>query len=253
MSTTAESISPQKNTSGDWNAVLEEMKKQLISLEQERAVIQRRIVVVKQTIQGLVTVFGRSVICDDLRDLIRDSKRSRCEQGLTRTCAQLLAESSRALTVAELVTIIRDRYPSLFAYNNCPTSSLSTVLGRLSRYGTVQPVLNERGARAWRSAPQLATADPSLPSPEVSATNTTPTDSGTQRETVGPYIPVTSELTRACRIALLESQELASPEEIHARILRRASFSFVGIERPLAAIARALEILAEEGPNQNPS
>jgi len=243
MSTAGEPIF-KKNTSGDLSAVLEAMKKQFMTLEQERAVIRTRIVVVRQTLKGLVTVFGRRAIGSDLRYVVRDSRRSGCKPGLTSTCAQLLVESSRTLTVAELLTIMQDKYPSLFSHNNNPKASLATVLGRLSTYGTVQPVL-KAGARAWRAAPQLATADPSLPAPNVKATHTIRPASGTQPIAIGPNTRVTSELTRACRIALLESRE-AAPEEVYARIVRRASFSFNGIERPVAAIARVLEILAEE-------
>jgi hypothetical protein len=54
-------------------------------------------------------------------------------------------------------------------------------------------------------------------------------------------------LTRACRIALMEAAAFASLEEIHARIVRRGSFSFADSESPHEAIGRALNAMADLG------
>ncbi|HZQ20908.1 MAG TPA: hypothetical protein VFA90_19620 [Terriglobales bacterium] len=54
-----------------------------------------------------------------------------------------------------------------------------------------------------------------------------------------------SELSRACRIALMELGGTATAEELYAAIMRRGSFSFSLLkENPTAAIARALNAMA---------
>ncbi len=53
-------------------------------------------------------------------------------------------------------------------------------------------------------------------------------------------------LSRACRIALLESS-VASLEEIRERIARRGSFSFAEPASPDAAIIRTLNLMVEDG------
>ena len=243
--TTAAPISSQKTDSCDLHAILEVMKKQLLSLKQERTVIQKRIAMIRQTIDGLVTVFGRNV-------MLTDSARKSCRSGLTGTCSQLLTESSRALTVAELLTVMQEKHPTLLAHNSNPKASLTTVLTRLSKYGTVQRISNEKGAIAWRSTIQLAAAEPSPFATEIEATKTAQPALGKQRMFAGSRTEVMSELTRACRIALMESQEVPSLEEIYARIVRRASFSFEGMKHPLEVIAGVLELLADDASKQDP-
>ncbi|HVR26272.1 MAG TPA: hypothetical protein VMU26_23465 [Candidatus Polarisedimenticolia bacterium] len=54
-------------------------------------------------------------------------------------------------------------------------------------------------------------------------------------------------LRRACRIAVMETDEAASAEDIRSRILRRESFSFKNLEYAAVAIARTLDMMAEEG------
>ena len=55
------------------------------------------------------------------------------------------------------------------------------------------------------------------------------------------------KLRRACRIALMESDEAASTEEICSRILRRGSFPFKDLAHARATIARTLEVMARAG------
>jgi hypothetical protein len=54
-------------------------------------------------------------------------------------------------------------------------------------------------------------------------------------------------LRRACRIAVLETVEAVSNEEIYARIVRRGSFSFVNAGAAARAIAAELSSMAEQG------
>ena len=54
-------------------------------------------------------------------------------------------------------------------------------------------------------------------------------------------------LRRACRIAVMETDQAASAEDIRSRILRRGSFPFTNLEYAAVAIARTLDIMAEAG------
>src|ERR1700723_2166651 len=56
-----------------------------------------------------------------------------------------------------------------------------------------------------------------------------------------------ARLRRACRIAVMETDEAASAEDILPRILRRGSFPFKNPEYAAVAIARTLDIMAKEG------
>jgi hypothetical protein len=56
-----------------------------------------------------------------------------------------------------------------------------------------------------------------------------------------------NELTRACRIALVESEGCASIDEIRRRIARRESFVFAGPGSAKAAIHRTLRAMTASG------
>jgi hypothetical protein len=55
------------------------------------------------------------------------------------------------------------------------------------------------------------------------------------------------DLRRACRIALLETTEPVSLDEIYARILRRGSFFFASADVAAWAIGKELNAMATEG------
>jgi hypothetical protein len=59
--------------------------------------------------------------------------------------------------------------------------------------------------------------------------------------------PGRSKLERACRIALMETNEPASVETIYDRIQKRGSLTFTGYRRPLRAIALAMNALVKQG------
>jgi hypothetical protein len=59
--------------------------------------------------------------------------------------------------------------------------------------------------------------------------------------------PVHSELARACRIALIETNELVPVETIYDRIQRRGSFSFAGYKHPFRAIVLAMSAMVKQG------
>jgi hypothetical protein len=54
-------------------------------------------------------------------------------------------------------------------------------------------------------------------------------------------------LRRACRIAVMETDQAASAEDIRSRILRRGSFPITNLEYAAIAIARTLDMMVEAG------
>ena len=59
--------------------------------------------------------------------------------------------------------------------------------------------------------------------------------------------PPRSELERACRIALLETEQPESVESIYERIVRRESLQFFSYKRPFQVIASAMSTLVRRG------
>jgi hypothetical protein len=63
----------------------------------------------------------------------------------------------------------------------------------------------------------------------------------------GYTCPVDSKLGRACRIALMETNEAVSVETIYDRIARRGSFTFVDYKHPFRAIVLAMSAMVRDG------
>jgi predicted nucleic acid-binding protein len=56
-----------------------------------------------------------------------------------------------------------------------------------------------------------------------------------------------SDLRRACRIALMETSEAVSRQEVYERIVRRGSFSFADTQIAASSILKELNALTERG------
>jgi hypothetical protein len=76
-----------------------------------------------------------------------------------------------------------------------------------------------------------------------------PVGRGARRSQVngGGKRPMRWELERACRIALMETNEPASAEKVYDRIHKRGSLTFAGYKRPFRAIALAMNALVKQG------
>jgi hypothetical protein len=69
----------------------------------------------------------------------------------------------------------------------------------------------------------------------------------TKTELRGKASISSERLRRACRIAVMETDEAASTDDIRSRILRRGSFPFTNLEYAAVAIARTLDMMVEAG------
>lgn len=71
---------------------------------------------------------------------------------------------------------------------------------------------------------------------------------GSGADPTQPLSSVYDELTRACRIALMEAGGTANASQIQSLIAQRGSFSFSRVqEAPLESVIRTLEIMCQAG------
>ncbi len=128
--------------------VIAEMHREFHSLLLQRAAILRRIGTIKQIINGLSNIFGDQVVGGGPPEYA-DRRSSHRHRGFTDTCRLVLMESKRPLMSQEVYEEIERRNPILLLRHRDPLASVSTVLNRLSKYGEIRVVLDERGRRAW--------------------------------------------------------------------------------------------------------
>jgi hypothetical protein len=58
---------------------------------------------------------------------------------------------------------------------------------------------------------------------------------------------ITNRMRRACRIALMETDEAATVDEIYLRIAQRGSFHFDNVYQAAATIRQTLNLMTEQG------
>jgi hypothetical protein len=129
--------------------VVKTAENQLRQLLQERAEIMRRIGTIKQTIFGLVKLFGSDILNRDLPELFAAHTNSR-QPGFTRACRMVLMEASVPLAAREVCEQIQRRTPPIIHHHKDPLASVTTVLNRLVEYGEARSVVRANGRRAWQ-------------------------------------------------------------------------------------------------------
>jgi len=138
---------PQSNNE-QMQEVLNAVERELEQLLQQRAQITKRIGTVKQTILGLVKLFGNDRMSESAKQLVY-SRRGVRSPGLTDTCRMVLIEADQPLNAREICARIEQQiYPTLARHKD-PLASVTTVLNRLLRYGEVSAVAGSQGGRAF--------------------------------------------------------------------------------------------------------
>jgi hypothetical protein len=130
--------------------VLLHAQEELVRLMQQRAELMKRIGTVKKTVAGLANLFGEENLSSQLRDLIADPQNRAGRPAFTTTCRLILMKAEQPLTVRDLCDHIREKAPPLFASNKNLAASVTTVLGRLVKYGEAEVVRLPTGRKAWR-------------------------------------------------------------------------------------------------------
>lgn len=133
----------------DVQVVIKTAEDELRQLVRERAEIMRRIGTIKQTIFGLVKLFGPEVVNVDLPEFLSSHRNGR-QAGFTRACRMVLMEAAVPLAAREVCEQIQQRIPPLIHHHKDPLASVTTVLNRLVEYGEARSVVRDNGRRAWQ-------------------------------------------------------------------------------------------------------
>ncbi len=136
---------------GDNRHVLDVVRQvdwELRQLIEKRAKVTKRICRLKQTIVGLVEIFGDGILDPALLDLVNrksDSRRS----GITPACRRILTEAGRPMSARDVCDEIQRTVPALLAHHKDPMATIYTILGRLVYYGEATGLSGHRSQRAW--------------------------------------------------------------------------------------------------------
>jgi hypothetical protein len=128
--------------------MIEELRKEVLVLEEQKGAIGDRISKIKQVIGGLGRVFGGGVLDETWLEPGR-TRRARVS-GLTQTCRMVLMQSEKPLTVHEVCQRMEQRVPSMLEHHKYPAASVAVVLNRLVDYGEVRSLRNDRARRVWQ-------------------------------------------------------------------------------------------------------
>jgi chorismate mutase len=112
--------------------VVRSAERELRQLLQQRSEIMKRIGSIKQTLAGLASLFGESVLTDELLTLL-DRGAAQRRSGLTRACRQVLMESAVPISARQVSERVRQRFPDVLAHHKDPLASVNTILGRLQQ------------------------------------------------------------------------------------------------------------------------
>jgi hypothetical protein len=108
----------------------------------------KRIGTLKQTIAGLVSLFGNEILGDELRELV-DGKPCVRQPGFTKACRTILMAADGPLGLREVCERLQEKMPAVLQRHKDPKASLNTVLNRLVEYGEAESMMQENGRRAW--------------------------------------------------------------------------------------------------------
>jgi hypothetical protein len=134
-------------TNSHVEAILQKAHEELCDLLRQRLEVTRRIGSVKQTIVGLIKLFGDGVVADELRVEHRVYRRG---EGVTDSCRRVLMEASEPMSSRRVCDLIQQTAPGVLANHKDPLATVNTVLGRLVQYGEARAVTSEQGHRVWQ-------------------------------------------------------------------------------------------------------
>jgi len=136
---------------GHAEQLVDAMRQELQSLQQEHAAILKRIRLITQTLGGLTNIFSLNIANGELHDSTRPAPRHayRSDSGLTQICRRTLMGLSEPITSRQLCCRIEQANPLVLARHKRPASSVYVVLTRLVSYREVLEGVNERNVRTW--------------------------------------------------------------------------------------------------------
>lgn len=146
--------------------VLRAAQQELAGLLQQRADLMKRIGTIRQTLAGMVNLFGDSILNEDLRASLNGRLSDR-RKGFTRACRQILMESRSPVAARQGCDELTRRFPEMAARHKELLASVTTVFHRLALYGEARSRLNENGVRVWEWISDLPTTAARSPALEI--------------------------------------------------------------------------------------
>jgi hypothetical protein len=137
--------------------VIDAAREELIQLREQRATVSRRIAVIKQTIVGLVSVFGDESLRRELMEFFDEPGQGK-QRGFTHACRLILMEAKGPIDTRAVCQKITDNYREIAIRHKDLVASVSTVLNRLVGYGEVRCTeINGKRAWEWNSEDESST------------------------------------------------------------------------------------------------
>ena len=124
---------------------------QLRELLQHKAKISRCIAGVKSMLNGIASLFGASVLGDELLATLDRGTPGR-RGGFTPACRQVLMESLSPLRTRQVCALLQQKFPALVAPHKDLGTSVTTIFHRLAKYGQARRAVDEQGVRVWQWA-----------------------------------------------------------------------------------------------------
>jgi hypothetical protein len=138
--------------------VLRTAQQELSGLLRQREDIMKRIGKIKQMLSGMASLFGDSILYDELRVAL-DGRPSNRRKGFTRACRQILMQSRTPLPLRYFVGELRRRFPDLAGRHRDLSASVTTVFHRLANYGEARCSMDETGGRVWEWVAEKRTSN----------------------------------------------------------------------------------------------
>jgi hypothetical protein len=129
---------------------------ELHELVQQRTAITRRISTMRQTLIGLVKVFGEVRFSGDL-DLM-DRKPQARREGITVSCRRALMQAGGPVSARKVLDFIQQTTPEVLANHKNPLVGVTSILSRLADYGEAR-IVSDRGRRVWQWSAEMQSPD----------------------------------------------------------------------------------------------
>jgi hypothetical protein len=113
-----------------------------------RAEIMRRIGTVRKMLTGMASLFGDSILDDELL-IALDRGTSGRRRGFTPACRQVLMESGVPLRARQASVELQQRFPELAGHHKDLSASVTTVFHRLVKYGQARCFVDDHGTKVW--------------------------------------------------------------------------------------------------------
>jgi hypothetical protein len=143
-----------KAPSDDVRNVVYIAEQELIRLCRQKREITQRICGIKKMLSGMVGIFGGSILSEGLLTAFGYVKTTP-RGGFTHACRQVLMESENPLRLGEASAELRQKFPEIAQRHKDLGASVTTVFGRLVRYGEARSFVDDRGIRVWEWSTDL--------------------------------------------------------------------------------------------------